>query len=1203
VLDLGAQDITLAPARPVRLTLEKPWKRPTLWEPDNPHLYALRVTIRDAGTGTVLDVRRDRFGFRESWIDGPNIMFNGYPIKPVGYGYLMRLNPRGNFMFLRGGGREWLDEIGIMGYYGISGLRNTPSQHNIESDTFWRTAESNNIAALRLRQNSPHILAWDLSNEWLCFFWGDPMQGARRFKALSDAVRAYDPTRWTLANAERDLNGLLDNYSFHYMSPYYGPPNKFTMRGVTPYLPDESFWRPLDRPFAVGEAVAYCPLNPMLLRPDQKVIMDNEFLWKCGDYMPPGPTTIMGEDNVLSAAVDTGSGPAAWLWKTLLDGHRDMGVSTINVYSYHPGVVRGAFLEQALIIPENQRHGFAGTRHTRRFTIVNSLFRPHTLTLRWRLDGPDGSAAARGRESFQMGSGDIRRGQFAFTLPKVAARSTCTLRVMLESDGPSTGSGQGGFVCGEEWDIRVDPSAVPDIGTLARKVLLYDPEGTTAAALTALKVPFTKVGALTPLAGAPAETTVIVGESALNPYSARITASLSGFVEQGGRVVILAQKGTPSNLPVETVLEPRNWSSQVYPRAGSHPVLADIGSHDLQFWQPDRSVGVGAYTKPFSGNFIALADGSFWGKMDWAQMMEVFRGRGAYLLCQLPVASRQEVEPVARQLLVNIVRHACGPDAYACPVKTLAAVTEPAGDTVGILQNFRIKHRVIGLAAEAEAGTPVLLDADYARQAGAEQRARWRERLRQGGEWVVLNAEPQDSAWLAELAGSRVEIAVPPYPLWDGRGFRKGWSKYTAGLSHLDLYRKRYSDDERAGGQAEDLTNILEPFQNYAAHAEQGRELLFPGALVEIRTGKGVLLLDQRRWAAQDEYLAKLVRRNVSALMTALNVGMASYVAPRALPKDLAFRTIDVASRATVRLQAPGAAGAGAGLPALPGFPNAPRNFLNIPFALNTDGKNGIALAATRAGLPTGLPEHVTIPVGFVAEGLYFLQAAGQAGAGLVANYQVVYEDGSVFDVPVRGGVHVADWNAPAVVPEAEIAWTGSDGQHPITAVYRMLWVNHRPETPIKEVVFSNPEAKSVPVLIGVTAAARRETIPVPPEQAARAQQAFQKGKTAFQQGRPDEAFNHLRDAVVADPALKDAYQALADAAEKKGDEDRMFEAYRLWSLSGPRQPLPWNRMGEIHEKRKQTRPALDAYRKSLEIEWNQPPVMDAIRRLEADLK
>ncbi len=51
---------------------------------------------------------------------------------------------------------------------------------------------------------------------------------------------------------------------------------------------------------------------------------------------------------------------------------------------------------------------------------------------------------------------------------------------------------------------------------------------------------------------------------------------------------------------------------------------------------------------------------------------------------------------------------------------------------------------------------------------------------------------------------------------------------------------------------------------------------------------------------------------------------------------------------------------------------------------------------------------------------------------------------------------------------------------------------------------------------------------------------------------------------------------------------------------SGPRSPLPWNRTGEILEKRRNLQGALEAYKKSLEIEWNQPPIMDARKRMEA---
>ena len=89
----------------------------------------------------------------------------------------------------------------------------------------------------------------------------------------------------------------------------------------------------------------------------------------------------------------------------------------------------------------------------------------------------------------------------------------------------------------------------------------------------------------------------------------------------------------------------------------------------------------------------------------------------------------------------------------------------------------------------------------------------------------------------------------------------------------------------------------------------------------------------------------------------------------------------------------------------------------------------------------------------------------------------------------------------------------------------------------------------------------------------------------------------------MLDPSQKDVYQALADAAEKSGNEDRILDAYRLWTISGPRQPLPWNRIGEILEKRKELRGALEAYKKSLRIEWNQPPTMDAVKRLESALK
>lgn len=60
-----------------RLTLSAPWASPRLWQPDDPYLYFAEVELRESGSGALLDRRKVRFGFREIWIEGGNIMMNG----------------------------------------------------------------------------------------------------------------------------------------------------------------------------------------------------------------------------------------------------------------------------------------------------------------------------------------------------------------------------------------------------------------------------------------------------------------------------------------------------------------------------------------------------------------------------------------------------------------------------------------------------------------------------------------------------------------------------------------------------------------------------------------------------------------------------------------------------------------------------------------------------------------------------------------------------------------------------------------------------------------------------------------------------------------------------------------------------------------------------------------------------------------------
>ena len=88
VLD-GATPVLTLPAQPVTngtATLSSSWTAAVLWgQPPygQPKLYTLRTDLLD-GNGKVLDTRFDRFGFREVWVSGKDVLLNGVRLWAVG---------------------------------------------------------------------------------------------------------------------------------------------------------------------------------------------------------------------------------------------------------------------------------------------------------------------------------------------------------------------------------------------------------------------------------------------------------------------------------------------------------------------------------------------------------------------------------------------------------------------------------------------------------------------------------------------------------------------------------------------------------------------------------------------------------------------------------------------------------------------------------------------------------------------------------------------------------------------------------------------------------------------------------------------------------------------------------------------------------------------------------------------------------------
>ena len=250
-------------------------------------------------------------------------------------------------------------------------------------------------------------------------------------------------------------------------------------------------------------------------------------------------------------------------------------------------------------------------------------------------------------------------------------------------------------------------------------------------------------------------------------------------------------------------------------------------------------------------------------------------------------------------------------------------------------------------------------------------------------------------------------------------------------------------------------------------------------------------------------------------------------------------------------------------------------------------------------------PTEVTIPVGHPIEGLYFLHSTTYTGPGLTAQYQIEYADGPAVEIPLYSEENIRDWISPAGSFPREkgttsnVAWTGSCKMFSSIAVYRMLWVNPRPETPVKSVRFANPRRSACPILMGLTAVVSREQPPQTPADVAKAMDLITQADKASDAGQNPRAVELLKQAIAAAPTLNAAYQKLAELYERTGDENAALEAYRAWAATGALTPLPWNRIGEILEKRKDYKGALEAYTRSLKIEWNQPPIIEAKGKME----
>ena len=112
---------------------------------------------------------------------------------------------------------------------------------------------------------------------------------------------------------------------------------------------------------------------------------------------------VLGEDDVLSPAIDSGRGAIVWYWKQNVDGHRDLGVSIVCNYTTVTGLNRRGHMLQCFIMPQHVHHGFSGREFQARYSLHNDLLAPSEFDFRWSLADSQGTVVTGGPPNFGGG--------------------------------------------------------------------------------------------------------------------------------------------------------------------------------------------------------------------------------------------------------------------------------------------------------------------------------------------------------------------------------------------------------------------------------------------------------------------------------------------------------------------------------------------------------------------------------------------------------------------------------------------------------------------------------------------------------------------------------------------------------------------------------------------------------------------------------
>lgn len=1216
---LSFPDVPIDGERKEPVSIKQDWEHPILWNPGDPKLLQL-VTELKSPDGQVLDRVDTRFGFREFWPEGKNLVWNGVPVKLAGVPFLSTwswgVTERSKRDFSRNYilqakrlgvtilrhvydpeyRAEMQDEEGLVYAQAVGGTPSQPTTQKVESDEFWENCNRFTADAVKGLRNHPSIVTWYLSNE---FSAADDEPNRKRLESVGRTVLKLDDTRIIEFGCDLDLGGFAPVISTHY------PVDVGAVREERGLFPEAAYWHlfgtpPLragdKAPAGIAHRVANVHGDAPILWGEKPIVI-NESMW-IGFFLPPdGLTRFAGDGVYTSATAVEQAFKEANRW--FVRGHRDAEASVITPWEWVNRDPMGLEFPVVEINPiQRYEHFYGGEQMTFDVNLHNDQPRAAHMNFSWSLS-QDGREIGGENHPIDFTPADLKREQIKVALPEVKKRTNSDLVFRLTENGKE--------IRKVILPVNIYPRE-PITFPAGLHIGLYDPQGNTRKAIASFQGPAPVELQKLDEASLKGLQALIIGENAGQSDDPAARRAMSDFVERGGRVLLLAQEKPPTVLPFSLV-PTQLVSSRMWSFCPGDAVLRDLAGEDFANWFPLHRTGGNFYLKPESGGFRTLLESGGPQGMVYSGLLERPVGAGLVIASQLDLIANLDRNPIAAKLWRNLL--ACLAQRPPEPSK-VGFWGDVDGAFYRQIAKLGAELPVVHSPADLKSLNVVILDGG-ATLAEVDTRA-LRDFVTAGGRLLAHGVTPENKATMEAISGGTVNVNKPGPPAWDGRAIRVASSDLINGITNYDLFWKRRPDFEDYAGIFSSDKFTLAPLGSWVLDVPGGRALLYPAYLAEMSLGKGRILFDNLSWGQSSVLVRAHTRRLGSALLANLGVPTKS-VRPVEIPANLTYEPVDltgVMNRSfTDEVADDGKGGWTDQGPNsdLRTFPTDQpiQTLKGVPYRIEKG--NSIVVLASQFR-PAGPPKSVVLPIQGKADVLFFLESSAWTSARPQASYTVNYTDGSKYEIQLAGNVNMRDWSAAnADEPFAfetdtvtKVAWSGTSRTFPKVSLFSVAWPNPHPERDIRDVTFQSANL-GVPILVAVTRGIKQASALVAPivavaGETAESRRLVEEGRSLMREGKAEQGLAKFQAAAAISPGWEAPLLEKIYYFEKKRDWKSVVAACEDLIKISPQNLEVMFRLAKAQEELRDWDGAERTYRLLIKINPNQPEVMSALTEL-----